>query len=67
MQTFLRLKAVCQATGLPRSTIYAYVKRGDFPQPIKLGQRASAWSADEVADWQASRIAASRPASDKAA
>ena len=65
--TFLRIKAVVELTGLARSTIYSLAKQGAFPAPIKLGQRASAWSSVEVAEWQASRIAASRPDSKAAA
>lgn len=53
-----RLPQVKARTGLSRSEIYRRVATGDFPQPIKLGVRATAWSSDEVSGWVAERIAA---------
>ena len=58
MAIFLRMKSLTEKTGLSRSSIYAMVARGEFPQPIRLGARASAWNADEVEKWQAERLAA---------
>lgn len=52
-----RLPAVKARTGLSRSEIYRRVQTGGFPAPIKLGERASAWSASEVDSWIAARIA----------
>lgn len=55
---FLRMRAVCERAGLSRSTIYALIQRGEFPQPIRLSARASAWNADLVDAWQRERQAA---------
>jgi prophage regulatory protein len=55
--TFLRLDDVTRITGVPRSTIYDLIKRGQFPEQIKLSERMVAWSAAEIADWQQQRIA----------
>ena len=55
--TFLRAEEVTRMTGVPRSTRYELIERGLFPKPIKLSERMVAWSAAEIADWQASRIA----------
>lgn len=52
-----RLPQVMARTGRCRSDIYRGIASGDFPAPIKLGERASAWSAAEVDSWIASRIA----------
>jgi len=41
---------------VPRSTLYAKVAEGEFPTPIKLGQRSVGWSAAEVEAWIDSRI-----------
>jgi len=38
-------------TGLGRSSIYAYVQKNAFPQPIRLGERAVGWKSDEVDAW----------------
>lgn len=54
----LRLREVCRRTGYSRSEIYRRVAAGDFPRPIKLGDRASAWIEYEVSQWIAARIAA---------
>ena len=55
--TLLRLREVCRRTGLSRSVLYRRIAAGDFPAPVKLGKRASAWPEHEVAAWCADRIA----------
>jgi len=45
------------ATGYARPTLYARVKAGLLPPPIKIGLRASAWPADEIAAINQARIA----------
>jgi prophage regulatory protein len=56
----IRLPAVKEKTGWKRSSIYRMVELGRFPKPISLGARAVGWVEDEVDQWIASRIAASR-------
>lgn len=56
--TLERLPQVRARTGLSRSEIYRRIAAGDFPKPIKLGARASAWVEREVTTWIESRIAA---------
>ena len=51
----LRLNAVEQKTGLRKSSIYAAIKRGEFPGQVKLLGRASGWRRDEVEAWINSR------------
>ena len=53
----LRLPQVKARTGLSRSEIYRRVQSGDFPAPVKLGERASAWPEHEVIAWCEARIA----------
>lgn len=53
-----RLPQVKVRTGLSRSEIYRRIASGDFPQPVKLGKRASAWPEHEITAWCQSRIAA---------
>lgn len=57
---FLRVPDVVARVGLSRATIYSMAARGAFPKPIRIGQRASAWSASEVDAWQAARRAEPR-------
>lgn len=55
--TLLKLTSVIASTGLSRSHIYALAKKGEFPKPIKLTERSSAWVEAEVQKWIESRIA----------
>jgi prophage regulatory protein len=56
----LRLRQVCQLTGLGRSMIYQMQAEGRFPQRVKLSDRAVGWLESEVRDWLATRIETSR-------
>ncbi len=56
----LRLPAVKARTGLSRSTIYAYMRDGRFPQPVAISERCVAWIESEIDAWIADRIAAAR-------
>lgn len=56
MQRILRLPEVMDRVGLGRSMIYAYVSRGTFPAPIKLGPRAVGWVETEIDAWIEVRI-----------
>lgn len=58
VQTILRRDAVERVTGLPRSTIYEKMAKGDFPKPIRISPRAVGWLENEIAEWQKARIAA---------
>ena len=53
----LRLKAVKDSTGLSRSTIYAMLKAGNFPQSVKLGLRSVGWYEADIQGWITSRQA----------
>lgn len=55
--TLLRLPEVIRRTALSRTAIYRAIAAGTFPRPVKLTERASAWSAAEVERWIAERIA----------
>ncbi|WP_226470106.1 helix-turn-helix transcriptional regulator [Luteimonas panaciterrae] len=55
--TLERLPNVLARTGLSRAVIYRRIASGEFPAPVKLGERASAWDAREVDRWIAERIA----------
>lgn len=52
----IKLKDVINTTGLSRSSIYAYMAKGEFPKPIQLGPRAVAWIEEEVHSWLQVRI-----------
>lgn len=44
----LRLPQVLQLIPVSRSTRWAGVRTGRYPQPVKLGERATAWKADDI-------------------
>ncbi|MFK7875856.1 MAG: helix-turn-helix transcriptional regulator [Paracoccaceae bacterium] len=51
----IRRPQVEAMTGLSRSTLYDWMKRGEFPQPIKLGARLVAWRESDVIAWLENR------------
>lgn len=50
-----RIQGVKIFTGLSRSTIYRLIQEGQFPAPIKLGERASGWRQSSLEAWIESR------------
>jgi len=56
----LKLSGVLDRTALSKAALYRKVADGEFPEPIKLGVRASAWIEEEVDGWIEGRIAQSR-------
>ena len=51
----IKLPEVMDETALSRSSIYAAIKLGLFPTPVKIGRRAVAWRAEEIEQWLTSR------------
>ena len=39
-----------------RSWIYSAVRRGDFPQPVRLSTRCTRWDSSEVDRWIEQRL-----------
>jgi prophage regulatory protein len=61
--TFYRLPRVRQICGgVAASTVWAWVKAGTFPGPVKLSKNCTAWNAADIEAWARSRIAESRSA-----
>lgn len=58
--SMLRIGEVCRRTGLSKSQVHRLTAELGFPQPIKLGKRATAWVEAEVESWLQKRIAAAR-------
>ena len=61
-ERFIRLGEVLATCGKSRSSVYAGIKEGTFPPPVKLQGRSSAWLRSEVLRWMQACIEASRPA-----
>ena len=47
----IRRREVEQATQLSKASIYRQMHAGAFPRPVKLGERAVGWRADEISRW----------------
>ena len=45
---FVRLPTILAHIPIGKSTWWAGVKSGRFPQPIKLGSRTTAWRAEDI-------------------
>lgn len=56
--TLERLPQVRARTGLSRSEIYRRISTFQFPAPVKIGERASAWNSSEIDAWIVTKIAA---------
>lgn len=48
---FIRLPAVLDHVAVGRSTLWAMVKDGRFPSPVKLSPRVTAWRAGDIRAW----------------
>ncbi|WBS02372.1 AlpA family transcriptional regulator [Pseudoduganella sp. SL102] len=59
--SILRLPQIKARCGLSRASIYAGVKNGTFPAPVKLGERAVGWLASSIDAWIQSRAQSVRP------
>ncbi len=46
----MRLPEVTSRLGIGKTKLYAMIKAGDFPRPVKLG-KVSAWPCDSVTKW----------------
>jgi prophage regulatory protein len=51
----LRTADVLRLTGLSRVGVWRGVRSGDFPAPVKIGERAIAWREADVHAWIATR------------
>lgn len=45
------MKELREILGVPKSTIYFWIKQKNFPRPIKLGPRTVGWVNEEIFKW----------------
>jgi predicted DNA-binding transcriptional regulator AlpA len=50
-EALVRMTTVLALVPLARPTIYQRAAAGQFPAPIKLGKRGSAWRLGEIRKW----------------
>jgi prophage regulatory protein len=53
----MKMSEVERETSLHRATIYRRIAAGNFPPPIKLGERRIAWPKAAVESWKANQLA----------
>ena len=51
MGKLLKFAEVIERTGIGRSQIYRKIGTGDFPAPLKVGQKSVRFRADDVEAW----------------
>ncbi|MGO9486600.1 MAG: AlpA family phage regulatory protein [Rhodomicrobium sp.] len=49
---FLRIKETTAKSGHRPSSIYELIPQDNFPRPVKLSDRCSAWIDEEIQSWQ---------------
>ena len=54
---FIRLPQVVEMTVLAKSTIYKWIRLGEFPKQIQLGGKSVVWNERDVIDWMNQQIA----------
>lgn len=45
---FVRLSTILRHIPVGRSTWWARVKSGEYPQPVRLGPQTTAWRAEDI-------------------
>lgn len=55
MDRLMSRPEVEQAVGASRSTLYVWMRRGDFLAPLKIGPRNVRWRESEIRAWIDSR------------
>ena len=55
-RSILRLDEVEAKSGFKRAHIYSLMKKGEFPQALRLGVRAVGWDSTEVDLWISERL-----------
>jgi prophage regulatory protein len=57
MAKYIRRYAVSERYGIPASTLYDWIAKGQFPKPVRLGVRTVAWEVTELDAWESTRKA----------
>lgn len=52
---FLRIDDVVKFTGLSKPSIYWLMREGSFPRAVRLGERAVAWTINDLEQWAQNR------------
>jgi prophage regulatory protein len=58
MNGLIRFTDVAAAVALSKTELYRRIRRGEFPQPVRIGARAVAWRESDLREWLDTRPAA---------
>ena len=61
-KSFIRPKDAAQKAGISISHLYVLVSKKQFPQPIKISERITAFVESEIDEWIVSKMESSRSA-----
>jgi prophage regulatory protein len=53
---FIRMPDLKSKVGLSKSQIYKLIQQGEFPRPIKLGDKIAVWTQSEIEEWMSSKL-----------
>lgn len=56
IEPMLRLPEVRRITGAGKTTIYRWIRKGQFPRAITISPGYVAWRSSEIEDWQRQRF-----------
>ena len=51
----LRPGQVAGLLGVHRCTLWRWIQRGDFPEPLRIGRNATAFRQSDISDWLETR------------
>ena len=51
-----RIKEVCEISGLRPSSVYKQIRLGLFPAGIKITNRSTGWSSEQLEAWLRSKV-----------
>jgi prophage regulatory protein len=54
---YLSDSSLSQRYGVARQTVWSWVKKKEFPEPVKLSKGCSRWYLPDVEKWEAERHA----------
>ena len=51
----ISIKEASKILGVSEKTLWEWVRKGEFPQPIKLSPTITVWRATDIAEWMKSK------------
>ena len=53
---FYRVNELTKILSVSRASIYNWLNKGTFPQPIKISDSVTVWRKSDIEDWISSRV-----------